>query len=576
MSDRPTWRFPTLRGVREVLLRTDLTEADHGRVLSHTTLLGEARRWAADPLTRDAFREVHAALEGHDPAGHTPDGLDELVARVERAFEARELVALHIPALVVGGGVPGEDPEEPQEPAEPPETPAKDDPRIVSVQWVEGSTTLSGGTQWVNLPRAAKWADGARVTTQDRCSNKPWIKVAFDRPGTHHFKIKLVPDAGNPVYSGGEKGRNANFVFDETEHDYNTQGDGTRVIPGDLFITVAGRSSWTLSAKDDYGHTATSGALSAKRLVYYVELPMQGLTSVASNVSAMTGEFANHDIVMVSAGRQNMVHMPNISTTDSDTFKSNARTAYQAANVSAKEPYVIAIAYTDHLAVKDAGQVVQKTGVTVGPTAAAVTVPIVNAAGNNKYLWKNIVPGEGWFVSASFQSDAGGAPVAIPAARCTAVASNASVPDMCRAVSVDVTALPAGTGTLTLTVDWVNRMRGGLSFPGGNLVCICTRAWWQTESTADQNQTMIHEVGHHVGMVPDGTGTTTDQTATQYTGSGHVGSHCHNGVPAAASYANATGSTCVMFGATNGVNAFCANCTPGVRKNDLTPGWTAF
>lgn len=576
MSERSTWRFSTLRGVREVLLGVDVTEADSYRVVSHTAMRGEARGWALDPLSRDPFREMYAALAGPDPAGHCPEGLDELIDRVERAFEARELVALRIPAVVANRGAPAEDHEEPVEPGETPATPADDDPRIVSVQWVEGAATVASATQWVNLPRAAKWVDGARVTTQDRCGNKPWIKVVFDRPGAHHFKIKLVPDAANPAYTGAEKGRNGNFVFEEAERDFNTGGDGTRVVAGDLPITVAGKASWTLEASDDYGHTVRSGALAAKRLVYYLEIPMQGLASVATSVATMTGEFANHDVVLVSAGRQNMVHMPNISTTDSDTFKTNARAAYQAAAVSAKEPYLVAIAYTDHLAVKDAGQVVQKAGVTVGPAAPAVTVPIVNAAGANKYLWNNLVPGEGWFVSASYQADAGGAAVAIPAAKCTAVASNAAVPDMCRTVSVDVTALPPGTGTLTLTVNWVNRMRGGLSFPGGNLVCICTRAWWQTESTADQNQTMIHEVGHHVGMVPDGTGTTTDATATQYTGSGHVGSHCHNGVAAAASYANAAGSTCVMFGATNGVNAFCANCTPGVRKNDLTAGWAAF
>lgn len=576
MRDRPTWRLPTLRGVRELILRADLTEDDAWRALGRLALRGEARGWALDPLTRDVFRDVHAALEGVNPAEHRPDAVEEMVARVELAIANRELVALRIPALVAGGGVPGEDPEDPPEPGDPPEDPANDDPRIVSVQWVEGTSTISGGTQWVNLPRDAKWVDGARVTSLDRCSFKPHVRVAFDRPGAHHFKLKLSGDAGNPVYSGAEKGRNAKFTFEEAEKDYTTNGDGTRVVPGDLFLTVAGASSWTVAGKDDYGHEARSGALAAKRLVYYVELPMAGLTTVATSLSTMAGEFASHGAEMVSAGRQEMTHMPNVSTTDTATFQSNARTAYQASGASAKEPFVIAIAYTDHLAVKDAGQVVQKTGVTVGPGAAAVSVPIVNAAGDSKSLWKNLVPGEGWFVSASYQTDAGGAAVAIPEASCTAVPTNASVPDNCSAVSIDVTALPAGTGTITLTVDWVNRMRGGVSF-GGNIVCICTRAWWRTKTTAAQNQVMIHELGHQFDMVPQGAGTSTDQPATQYSGSGHVGSHCHNGIsPPQASYSGATGSICVMFGATNGVTTFCANCLPCVRKTDLTAGWSAF
>mgnify|MGYP000896388958 CR=1 FL=1 len=576
MSERPSWRFQTLRGQREVVLRSDLTEADGYRILSHLSVLHEAKGWALDPLTRDVFREMHGALAGHDPREHCAEGLDVMIERVERALELRDLVVLRIPALVIGGGVPGEDPEEPAEPGEPPEEPQKDDPRIVSVQWVEGGATIAGGTQWVNLPRDAKWVDGTRVTTIDRCSNKPWIKVAFDRPGAHHFKIKLVPDASNLVYSGTEKGRNANYTFEESERDYNTNGDGTRVILGDMFITVAGKASWTLKAKDDYGHEVQSGALSTKRLVYYVELPMQGLTSVATSLSTMTSEFANQGLELVSLGRQNMTNMPNVSTTDSATFQNNARTAYQAAGVSAKEPYVIAIAYTGHLAVMDANQVARRASVTVGPTAAPVTIRFLDASSSPVSLWKNIVPGQDWFVSASYQPDGGGAAVNIPAAKVTAVPDDAAVPDDCTRASVDVTGLPAGTGTITLTVNWVNRFRAGLSFPGGNLVCICTRAFWRNETNDSQNQVMVHEIGHHIGMVPDGNGTNTDQTATQYINSGHRGSHCHNGVPTAANYGGAAGSTCVMFGETNGLSAFCANCTPGACKNDLTTGWTAF
>jgi hypothetical protein len=134
---------------------------------------------------------------------------------------------------------------------------------------------------------------------------------------------------------------------------------------------------------------------------------------------------------------------------------------------------------------------------------------------------------------------------------------------------------------LTLKVDWVNRMRGGLSFPNGNLICVCTRAWWKTESTADQVQVMIHEMGHKVGMVPDGTGVLPDKPATYYDAKGHVGPHCHEGIPAGQakydSRADGNASKCVMYGATNGKTAFCAkNCAPVIKKVDLTAGWPAF
>lgn len=190
-------------------------------------------------------------------------------------------------------------------------------------------------------------------------------------------------------------------------------------------------------------------------------------------------------------------------------------------------------------------------------------------------LWKDLVPGEGWFVSCIYSPDSGGADIELDEADCTAVAAGGNASD-CTSVSVDVSGLPAGTGTLTLTVHWVDRMRGGMSFSGSPTVLICTRAWWTDISATEQNQTLVHELGHQFGMVPEGAGSSLDRHADQYIDSGHVGSHCHNGVPAAASYSNSAAgaaSTCVIFGATNGKIAYCGLCTPQVRKLDLSPGW---
>jgi type VI secretion system secreted protein VgrG len=81
-------------------------------------------------------------------------------------------------------------------------------------------------------------------------------------------------------------------------------------------------------------------------------------------------------------------------------------------------------------------------------------------------------------------------------------------------------------------------------------------------------------MGHKVGMVPDGT--TLDATPNQYTGKGHVGSHCHTGLAVLATYSGVDGSTCVMFGATNGLSAFCADCARAAKKVDLSAGWSGF
>ena len=152
---------------------------------------------------------------------------------------------------------------------------------------------------------------------------------------------------------------------------------------------------------------------------------------------------------------------------------------------------------------------------------------------------------------------------------------------MCNKVSIDVTGLATATGTITLEVHWVDRMRAGLSFSGGNLICICTRAWWSNKSSVSQNQVMVHELGHKVGMVAVGTGKLPDAVATLYTSAkGHVGNHCYKGnADGQARYdsvSDHSNSTCVMYGSTNGQSAFCSDCTPAMRKLDICDGCSKF
>jgi len=296
--------------------------------------------------------------------------------------------------------------------------------------------------------------------------------------------------------------------------------------------------------------------------------------STASSLDAMIDEIDDHYIVMESAGEVEIARMENISTEDEDTYEDNVRTAYHGASAAReKDPYVIIIGYTDQLAVKDTYQGVRKAGVTVG-SDDLVEMPIVDRDGNDKYLWKDIVTGEGWFVSCLYWKDGTDffRMVPIPEEKCHAVSDSSSRQSMCRLVKIDVSDLPPSTGTIFLNLHWVNRMRGGKSFRE-NLICVCTRSWWRDKTTAYQNQVMIHEIGHQYGMVADGTGTGPDWVTTQYDNSGHKGSHCHRGISDRADYGGVEGSTCVMFGATNGINAFCSECAGAVKKQDFSGGF---
>ncbi len=456
---------------------------------------------------------------------------------------------------------------------------AEPPPAITRVAFLDGADDRelsADGEQWVNLPREAARVDAAHgVGNLDRLSSRPRFKVTFSRPGAHAFTVRMEAHEGNAQYSAGEKGRNPNFTWQEQTRTYTTEADGTRIVDGDFFLTCAGGDRFRLIAADTNNNPEVhSGWLTVRRLVYVVPIRMRGMTGAAS-LGTLRSEMGRHGIVMAELPAVEIDRMPNIGPAEETSFQSACRTAFGSSEGHARAPYAVAIAFTEHLAVKNPNQTMELTGVAVGPGAAPVSVPI-RARGLRsgdgmaaRALWRDLVDGESWFVSCTFTPDGGGTETAIPEARCTpATASGA-----CYEVRVDVTGLAAGTGTLRLTVNVVDRMRGGLSFGGGNLICICTKGWWQTCSGDSQNLTAIHEFGHKIGMVPDGTGQLPDAVPTRYEGCGHVGSHCHAGLPVQASYLGATGARCAMFGETSGPSSFCDDCAVAATKMDLSGGW---
>jgi hypothetical protein len=106
-----------------------------------------------------------------------------------------------------------------------------------------------------------------------------------------------------------------------------------------------------------------------------------------------------------------------------------------------------------------------------------------------------------------------------------------------------------------------------------NAIWLAERNTAGIRNDADKLQTLAHEVGHFLEMVPLSQG-------TFYTGHGHTGKHCSTGLSdsdkglsdpdggAAKSYAGLQG-TCIMFGenSRSRKSTYCADCTPSVRKS---------
>ena len=453
---------------------------------------------------------------------------------------------------------------------------------IVSIAWLDGADDkeVASATQWVNLPRHDKWVNGDEIKNKDRLGLKPRLKVRFDKPGAHAFKVKLLAPTGTDAYSETEKGRNGDFKYTETEKSYTTDADGTKIIDGQFKLVAGGGYKFIAQAKDSKDKIVKTGELTTKRLFYYVEAKMTGLTSVLRSTAAIDGEYAKHHMVLKKHAALGIARQHNIgNSSDSGTLSSNVNAAVDAKDdVKATKPYLLTVAYTDHLAVKHADVTVRKDAVQVGPGKPKVVIPIA-AAGllaphsvKTRYLWHDLVPGESWFIEAKFHKDGGGT-MEIAADK----VGHRGNGDYWNKVEVDVTGLAEATGSIEVKVNVVDRMRGGLALGGANQTCVCTRAWWRDQPDAKQECTIIHEIGHKVGMVADGSGKLPDKVATHYSGKGHAGDHCYKGCAAGqatyATSANTAASQCVLFGTVNSKNAFCDNCEKAVKKLDISRGW---
>lgn len=461
--------------------------------------------------------------------------------------------------------------------------------KLIQVELLDGAEDKflpKNGSQFVNLDRNNKWVDNKSVTSLGRLGYKPKIYVKFDLPGVSEFTLKAIPDGANVVYSDDEKNRNSLFKFIEEEKTYQTESSGELVI-SDAFISVGGKNTFHFEVKDTLGTSLETKQLKTLRKFFVQEVKMTGDAgkSAASSISTVEKEYKKQGFIVETLSAETMPEMENIGANDSASYKSAVKTAYQSSDGKKKEPFTLVVGYTSHLAVKTSGRQLSKVNVAVGPGSSSIIINIAgpgktNPAITTKYLWQKIVTGESWFESCTFEDTSSGAVTVIDEKYCTAIPVNAANPDASSQVEIDVSKLPRGTGKISLKVTWVDRMRAGLSFGGSNLICVCTKAWWKNKTSAQQNEVIIHEMGHKIGMVPGGTGNLPDKTDTFYDSSkGHVGTHCHHGIPPGqARYdasADAALSDCVMYGSTNSHSAFCEHCAVAAKKQDINSGWSA-
>ena len=204
-------------------------------------------------------------------------------------------------------------------------------------------------------------------------------------------------------------------------------------------------------------------------------------------------------------------------------------------------------------------------------------------------LWRNMGDRLDWFVSARFVPDYGfGEPIEFSQRHFTD-SQDAQTGEILLSIDTDTNIFGVldarrradpllrdvpdnAPGRLELVINVISSEWTGYKFQH-DLLAIATKLSSSDLTREEIARTIKHEIGHMLGLVPNGEDL--DRSQMWYSGRGHSGNHCAYGVRQPGNQQlpddmRGVGGDCVMFGGQGG-NSFCRRCERAVRKTNL-PG----
>lgn len=449
--------------------------------------------------------------------------------------------------------------------------------------------------QYVNLAEPSeRWNDGQALNSLDRQTNKPKIHVRFSKAGQHRFTVKVSPRPGNAVYTAREQSRQPLYREPaQRTYSYVTDADGTKTVD-DIALPAAGLNTYLFEVINDKNQVISTEVVETVRRLYLQEIMLPGPEALPRphGFQPTATEYARHGV--------DVVQLPPVSTpgdANSDVFTEDgearlrqlAGSVYSRSQGPAHAPYTIAVCHVDRLATMLPVQPIYVQA-SAGPGAADREVQFVSADGSVSFLWHNIEPNVDWFVECLFEyTDPAAGVRRVPVARdrLTPLPFDAAEPKACHAVNIRLAGLvpiPA-TGRLILRVRLMESAAAGVAFPDTNLLCVAALSPFEPVTMNYQQETLVHEIGHLIGMVPSGPewarahpdeadmdSSKLDKGPFFYS---QFGNHCHFGLPASQADPSHTGA-CVMFGGDCQSIRYCVHCAKAVRKVDMSRGWPSF
>jgi hypothetical protein len=443
--------------------------------------------------------------------------------------------------------------------------------------------------QWVNVPKEDRWVTGPITDLKRAGFIQVWFQLQSEGRGI--LKYRLVDLDGNAVYTDTERARNLiKFGGQATK--------GTRAIEGtdkelmDIHLPVAGGNQYKVEmqftdAVTGEVRTTYTPDFGTRRILFYQSIAMTGVT--APDTSPVVDTFWDASkkyyikLVEENAGEE-IPFVAVLDSTNKTQWGAFRKEVESKDKTGSRGTLGFPIIWVENLATKEEKKVSQFVAAgspsKLGSWDEATGVVLCDVGA---YLWYGFHPDDdarkAWLNKYAvwvFFNDNSKRQIMDDDARPDLVTIHGA-PDFAEGghhwVKIDLASFALKDVKkigVTISVNVVSGYKGGFTSSFGYIV-MATKSAFKDRTVEEVQRTLIHEIGHQIGMVPDGEDLRLDKHAHFYTEQGHQGRHCGNG----ASYSGGAWSgnpTCVMYGSsTAATSAFCPECEKAVRKVDLSP-----
>lgn len=420
--------------------------------------------------------------------------------------------------------------------------------------------------QYVNVADEEIWVGRVGAAGRERLGTLVRARVQFAEPGEHPFKAWL--STHRPLtYSKTECDRNASFIsFNEQIQTLTTDVNGVGEV--EFVIPLIGGNTYKVwaSASDGGGKIEGGAKLQTWRVLACFECYSLGsATAPASQILDVIKVFKSAYIEIFSLG----MHPIDFDGTMVANYGLGLQRVFEAVDAAFDEhsllnswsPLVIIAVNVDQLADMDPEPLhMKKSWRARDGLLIELDLP----------RWPTqrhgVVNDEHWLISSHY-TESDGKELTINPEAIQRVPGKKRT-ELFSTITVDLTNFAKISGKLDISVRVIRTDASSGStlevMPAGsssrhNAVFLAQRSDWTKLTAIVRLNAHLHEIGHHLGLVPSGDGAL-DRSSTYYSisseNTAQRGNHCSD-------------TNCAMFGETYQRTYFCSDCIKALRKQDV-------